>query len=76
MGLDKSKSSRRALRRRELDLQLKMICSLISLSAFAKSQVFARLLRRVWKQSRVSPSFYLACRKLYTSYVTLTCGEK
>lgn len=31
-----------------------MICSLIALSGFAKSQVFARLLKRVWKLSRVS----------------------
>ena len=43
----KSRSSRRALGRRGFDWQFKMICSLISLSGFAKSQVFARLLRRV-----------------------------
>ena len=55
----KSRSSLRALRRREFDWQFKMICSLISLSAFVKSQVFARLLKRVWKLSRVSPSFLL-----------------
>ena len=76
MRPDKSRSSRRALRRREFDLKLKIICSLISLSGFAKSQVFARLLRYVWKQLKVSPSFGLACRELHTSYFTLTCGEK
>ena len=42
--------------------------SLISLSGFAKSQVFSRLFRRVWKLSRVSPSFCLACRRLRTLY--------
>ena len=58
------------LRRGEFYLPFKMICPLISLSGFAKSQFFARLLRRVRKQSRISPSFCLACWKLYTSYVT------
>ena len=76
MRPDQSRSSRRALQRREFDLQFKIIRSLISLSGFAKSQVFARLLRRVWKQLKVSPSFGLACRELHTSYFTLTCGEK
>ena len=36
----KSRSSLRALRRREFDWQFKMTCSFISLSGFAKSQVF------------------------------------
>ena len=63
------------LRRAEFYLPFKMICPLISLSGFAKSQFFARLLRRVRKQSRISPSFCLACWKLYTSYVTLTRGQ-
>ena len=40
MRPDKSRSSRRPLRRREFDWQFKMTCSLISLSGFAKSQVF------------------------------------
>ena len=76
MRPDKSRASRRALRRREFDLEFKIICSLISLSGFVKSQVFARLLGRVWKQLKVSPSFGLACRKLHTSYFTLTCRKK
>ena len=43
----KSRLSRRALCRKEFDWQLRMICSLVFLYRFAKSQVFARLLRRV-----------------------------
>ena len=53
----KSRSSRSGFCLSAFDLQLRIICSLISLSASANSQVFARVLSLVWKLSKLSPSF-------------------
>ena len=39
------------------DLQLRIICSLISSSASPNSQVFARVVSLEWKLSKISPSF-------------------